>query len=255
MTAIPAEEAKSAARCHICGVLVDTLAAQCPAAHGVCSGCFSGYQYAFVRLGGLELACPEFDCGGQLKPNKHAKPETKQQWKVTLTALSSESAEYKELATMFEKQEGAGIRFVQLKGATIEKIFRIDNPGLAAVYEMCRERMARNPSGANEQRLFHGTSRAASGGIAREGFDLRRAGSKVGQAFGPGVYFGTCSAVSHAYTEEDSRKDRCMLVCRVLLGDCKKDSTAGPGLYVVNREQQILPTHVIYYAANDTPPT
>ena len=111
---------------------------------------------------------------------------------------------------------------------------------------------AANNVGANEQRLFHATTRAASGAIVREGFDAHRAGQAHWTALGAGIYVATTAAFSHGYSREDAAGLRAMFVCAVLLGDASGrdshgDGTIRPAQYAVHREQQVLPTHLIMY--------
>ena len=47
--------------------------------------------------------------------------------------------------------------------------------------------------------VFHGTAEANIHAICRDGLDPGRRGSAVGQAYGPGEYFGGDASVSHGY--------------------------------------------------------
>lgn len=229
--------------CCICGVLGRDLPASCTKKlHKVCKGCFGAYSLAFVRVG-ADSICPDFDCDGSIecKEDKKDNKNDAAPRPVKLITVKPSDVDYKKVSDIFMNT---------MKGyhAAVEKIFRIENDALRGIYEACRDRIKKQRGDANEQILFHGTSRAASGGIAREGFDLRRVGKAHGAVYGPGVYFATDAITSHGYTKEDTKHDRCMLLCSVIIGDSKKgDSYDGKSFFVVNREQQILPTHVIYY--------
>lgn len=59
----------------------------------------------------------------------------------------------------------------------------------------------------NEQFLFHGTRREAAQEIGGKGFDLERAGSKVGTMLGPGVYLTDASTKADEYTAEEETVD------------------------------------------------
>jgi len=51
----------------------------------------------------------------------------------------------------------------------------------------------------NEMLLFHGTNPNAAEGIARNDFDMERAGSAVGTMFGPGIYLAEHASKSDEY--------------------------------------------------------
>ena len=83
----------------------------------------------------------------------------------------------------------------------------------------------------NEYLLYHGTSFGKSNGIAQSGLDAQRGGQATGAMFGRGVYFAQNASKSDLYTTcsecatekfQDCRHpqgERCILVCRVLLGE------------------------------------
>jgi len=71
----------------------------------------------------------------------------------------------------------------------------------------------------NEVYLFHGTSLESAGGIARAGFRIDLAGSKVGAAYGRGAYFAERSTKSDEYAQPDAEGRCTMLLCRVCLGE------------------------------------
>ena len=151
-----------------------------------------------------------------------------------------------------------------LKREWVTDIFRVSNPPMQMLFEACKARMEKegrlvkkdkDPQvdvGANEQLCFHATARAAAGSIIRSGFDVSRAGSAFGTALGAGIYVSPFASFSHTYSCEDSSSKRCMILCRVLLGDTtgrdsRSDGHTMPSQYCVRREQQVLPQWVIYY--------
>jgi hypothetical protein len=158
----------------------------------------------------------------------------------------------------------------ELFGRTLDRkwitdLFRVINPSLQILFEACRARMQKEGRlvrttvdvnqkdvGANEALCWHATPRAAAGSIVRSGFDISKAGSATGTALGIGIYVSPFAAFSDGYSQEDSSSKRCMLLCRVLLGDTtgrdsRSDGSKNPSQYVVNREMQVLPSYVLYY--------
>jgi Poly(ADP-ribose) polymerase catalytic domain len=251
--------------CALCGEV--DAAGGCAGGHALCAPCVAVCGCVTEKLLGLSgtpLACPVPGCTEYIVAPA-AQPGARRA--ARLARLGAESAEYAEVHGAFS---------ATMKTATVCGIFRVENPALRAVYEACRERMdkegrlASDPRrtrvarkgaaapddprnvGANEKRLFHATTRAASGAIVREGFDAHRAGQAHGAALGPGIYVATDASFSHGYSSEDSVGMRAMFVCSVLLGDTsgrdsRSDGAARPAQYAVHREQQVLPTHVIHY--------
>jgi hypothetical protein len=165
-----------------------------------------------------------------------------------LEKLEPSDSDYKKISAKFQMT-------VKHK---ITDIFRISNPPLQILFESVAARMAkegrfidaskRKNVGANEQLLFHSTSRAAAGGIIREGFDIRRSGAAHGQVLGPGIYLSPNASTAHFYSAADSIAKRSMLVCRALLGDTGgRDSVMSGDEYCVSRECQVLPVWLIHY--------
>lgn len=192
---------------------------------------------------------------------------------TSTTTASTASGRLARLVPVVLDSDEAGTvveRFRQgLPEAQVRNLYRVENPALRAVYEACRQRMTRETRvvsgidvGANELTAFHATTRGASGGIVREGFDTHRAGKAHGTALGNGVYVATTSEFSHRYAREEQGAF-VVLYCTALAGDCTgRDSnraqvSSGKGpkdyQYVLHREQQVLPRYVIYYQNNRSP--
>lgn len=257
--------------CALCGEV--GAASGCTEGHALCAACVAACHRATEKVLGPwddPLRCPAGDCQGFVAAPSAALPPRRL---ARLVRLDAESAEHAEIREAF----GATMPTAVLCG-----IYRVENPALRAIYEACRERMNRegrqdggrsggrsgsrrreprgaapdDPKnvGANERRLFHATTRAASGAIVREGFDAHRAGQAHGAVLGAGIYVATNAAFSHAYSSEDAAGVRVMFVCSVLLGDTsgrdsRSDGAARPTQYAVHREQQVLPSWLIHYKA------
>lgn len=229
-------------RCVLCGG--QDLMAKCETGqHLVCPVCYRAYTRAFEKLEILDsCVCPEDGCGGRLIKTEAVVAQASG---ARLLLLKQSDAEHRTVAEKFGKT---------INPKCILSIYRVDNPPLKGIFEACKSRMEKETRyfegkdiGANEKLLFHATTRAACGGIVREGFDMRRGGQAHGQAHGPGAYFAADAYVSHGYSKLDGRSQRCMLLCRVLLGATGRDSKASGGIFVINREQQLLPTYMIIY--------
>lgn len=268
---ITAAAADTPRLCALCGEF--DAASGCAAGHIMCAPCVTACVRATEKLlGPMEIppVCPIGNCSEMLiAPSRYA---TKRRI-ARLTRLTFDDADYTDVLNAFGKTMDANL---------VSEIYRIDNPALRALHETCRERMNREGRvdrrppeavakvkaprrgkaaaaagvapddtknvGANERRLFHATTRFAAGAIIREGFDAHRAGQAHGTALGPGIYVATNASFSHMYSSEDSVGTRAMLVCNVLLGDTSgRDSNGGGDQFAVHREQQVLPTHLIYY--------
>lgn len=70
----------------------------------------------------------------------------------------------------------------------------------------------------NEHYLWHGTDATAAEGITDSCFDLKRAGTKYGALFGPGIYLAESCMKADEYVHADSRGWFPLLLCRVALG-------------------------------------
>lgn len=162
-------------------------------------------------------------------------------------------------------------RVKQTVALPLTRAFRVDNPALADVYEMCREDIRRQMGAPPEERImFHGTARPAAGSIARSGFDIRYAGKINGQALGRGIYFSSDpdEALRYAIQSPDIAGNVCLVVARVVVG--RRRVAGGDGrprrgggelqdrvsevvhsygsgsIVVIRREQQADPLYVLY---------
>jgi hypothetical protein len=131
----------------------------------------------------------------------------------------------------------------------------------------------------NEFFLWHGTKPALAKTLAQEGFDERVA--NLGGLYGAGSYFADAACKSNQYADEtNAQGERCMLYCRVTMGEAFKtdtlhtnarrapDNPSTPGRpydsifaekdvgnsgtqshneYVVFRSQQCYPEYIIWY--------
>lgn len=240
-----------AALCEICGAF--EVIACCEQSHWICRPCSVAYQRGYEKLCMTgRLTCPVIEC---LFPFVLGSTEVKPAPRLArMEKVPPSDPAYGMVVELFGKT---------LDRKWITDIFRVSNPPMQILFEACRSRMQKEGRligtgktqkdvGANERLLFHATPRAAAGGIVREGFDASRAGSAFGTALGPGIYVSPFASFSHGYSKTDSSDKRCMLLCRVLLGDdtgrdSKSDGATKPNQYVVRREQQILPHYIIYY--------
>lgn len=222
-------------------------ASACGAGHPICEACVRASELTAQKLSqltGMEFPalCPYADCEGVVKSTPRVAPQRL----ARLVKVETTNPEYASVADKFMES---------MKTSAIQSIYRVENPALKAVHEACRARMTKETRivhgkdvGANEKLVFHGTTREAAGSIIREGFDTHRAGSAHGTAYGAGIYVGTEARVSVTYCKPDSTGTATMFLCSALLGDTTgRDSQSGPNLFVVYREQQVLPLYIIYF--------
>lgn len=234
-------------RCALCGAF--EVSPCCEQSHWACVPCRVAYTRAFEKLGMTEkLVCPVIEC---LSPFILSPEEPKLRPRpARMDKVTSADPAYTMVLDLFGKT---------LKREWVTDIFRVSNPPMQMLFEACKARMEKegrlvkkDDVGANEQLLFHATARASAGAIVRSGFDVSRAGSAFGAALGIGIYVSPFATFSHCYSCEDSSSKRCMLLCRVLLGDTtgrdsRSDGMAAPNQYCVKREQQVFPQFVLYY--------
>jgi len=96
----------------------------------------------------------------------------------------------------------------------------------------------------NEHLLFHGTTMESVTRIAKQQFDIKRAGSADGAYHGKGIYFSDWSSKSHSYARREYSSDVrggifSMLLCRVVCG-----TMAGHGAHVSGKAG--MPPHSIH---------
>ncbi|XP_050401607.2 protein mono-ADP-ribosyltransferase PARP12-like [Patella vulgata] len=127
-----------------------------------------------------------------------------------MVQLEESSDEYEELSELFE----SGISLGRIK-----MIERIENGELWRAFCETKGVLGRKlKREVKDRRLFHGTDSKIVDAIARQGFDCRLAGTRVGALFGKGCYFSKTSEVSSHYCDTLGK----MFVARVLLGDYTK---------------------------------
>ena len=190
-----------------------------------------------------------------------------------MEGLPAGSAEWQEVNAFF--------RATAPDAATVLAIQRVENPLLRAEYEARRAAMDARAAagyglrGANEARLFHGTSAAAADGIVQQGFNRSFGFAAGAHAFGRGTYFARSAAYSAQprYSQPDAAGVQRVLVARVLVGDAcvgtqqdlvpprQRPCSAGPldlcdstvdredspNIYVTYRDNQQLPVHLILF--------
>jgi hypothetical protein len=243
-------EEETESQCGVCGAF--EVFQCCGLSHWICAPCRVAYTRAFEKLGISEkLVCPVIECMAPFilsseEPKMRPRP-------ARMEKVVSSDPTYKTVLDLFGKT---------LKREWVTDIFRVSNPPMQMLFEACKARMEKEGRlikkdrgiqvdvGANEQLCWHSTSRAASGSIVRSGFDVSRAGSAFGTALGIGIYVSPYASFSHGYSKEDSSSKRCMILCRVLLGDTTgRDSISDsvPNQYCIKREQQVLPQFVLHY--------
>lgn len=119
----------------------------------------------------------------------------------------------------------------------LEGLRRLDGcAAVARLLEPLKLPAAGGEPDLNEVLLFHGSTAAGVGAIARGGFDLQRGGEGTGKLFGIATYFSPNASKSDIYTEEQtSRLPRCaarkMFVARVALGESHRVLRGTPGAH------------------------
>ena len=234
--------------CAMCGEVSSSQS--CPSGHWICDPCLAVYLRAHELLACSTPVCPILDCLSPplARPDEAAAPPVRT---ARLVRLAKDCPGFGKVAKAFG---------LTLSAAKIESLFRVENSALRGVYLACKERMQKEGRlmgttkeknvGANEQWLFHATTRAASGSIVREGFDASRAGESHGTALGSGIYLTPDASFAHRYSSPDARGECVMFYCQALLGDTSgRDSKSGPSQFVVKREQQIFPAYRVHYSA------
>ena len=222
--------------CGLCGAPGPTGA--CAAGHAVCGACAAAITRTVEKILGdpnMPGFCPQPDCNEAISA---AGPAGRRQ-AARLVGLEAGGDEYAAAAAALGKTMPPTL--------AVQKVYRVENPALRAVYGACRERLG--GQGANEKTVFHATTREAAGAIVQEGFDAHRAGSAHGATLGPGIYVAATAMFSHGYSSPDSAGLRAMFVCQALVGADKRNSKTDLYLqqYVIFREQQVVPTHLVYY--------
>ena len=269
------------ADCDLCQDPMELAASQCTAdvAHLLCAKCTGAYNaaYQLYRDHSAVLLCPIClaplgdvtllaDTGQPYAVEMCADSTLKDfdEREINILEKSSDSAPKVSLRLlkMGDPVDEATIQIVAdlfnetLDATRIQKVFEVSNPAMLGMYLLCRDRMISIGREPNETMCFHATPRQNIGSIIRNGFDIRRSGSKHGQALGPGIYMASTAKFASRYGYNDLNNNNCMFVCRSLLGKSGKDTLddsrssggANPEQYVLRREQQVYPAYVVYYS-------
>ncbi|KGL88949.1 Poly [ADP-ribose] polymerase 12, partial [Charadrius vociferus] len=182
-------------------------------------------------------------------------------WGYKAVELSNTTSEYNTIKQLFQQT---------MKGYSVLKIQRIQNPSLWKVFQWQKEQMKRENGGkeVNEKLLFHGTQMSFMEAICHYNFDWRVCGSN-GTKYGNGSYFARDASYSHPYCQPEA-KTKVMFVARVLVGDYVKgneayvrpppksfgglqfydscvDDELNPSIFVVFEKHQIYPEYMIDY--------
>ena len=158
-----------------------------------------------------------------------------------------------------------------LKGTSILKIERVENPTLYKIYQNHKELMElKTQKKMEEKQLFHGTKTTCINNIIKEGFDPR---FNTRHVFGRGNYFASSPKLAHSYATPDSENVHKIVLATVLVGDSikfpggdgyspppKNDGTLYdsfvdredfPTLYVTFERPQSYPCYIITYIQNN----
>lgn len=157
--------------------------------------------------------------------------------KVGLSRLPDSGDEYLSVLTILGKF-----------GHNVEKIFRVDNPGLKAAFDMCAANFAFQGVQCESAWAFHATRRQATGSIVRSGFDASLAGKAHGTALGAGIYVATTPKYAHMYAKLDAKGKNCMFICKALPGGAHNSKAVGDQM-VLKREQQVRPVYLVHYSS------
>lgn len=220
--------------CSICGSF-DDKEFICSEGDLLCGTC----MFLVTRAAGSEVPCPRPECKGRMKvpdPPLDFIPK-----KI--------GGRLKKLDQKNDKVEYASVRSAFLKTMESVKkieIYRVINPELWSMFTLCRANLEKR-HGANVISSFHASTPTACGSITREGFDTSRSGSAHGTALGCGVYVADAASFSHGYSSVNVAKKRCMFYCLAALGVDGTNSKKSPGQYVLFRDCQVYPSHLIYY--------
>jgi poly [ADP-ribose] polymerase 10/14/15 len=104
----------------------------------------------------------------------------------------------------------------------IVKIECVQNVPRLQLYEThkCTIESRKQPNGANEERLFHGTDKDTMPKINSNSFNKRFCG-KNATAYGKGVYFAVDASysISDTYSRPDDQGNKYMYLARVVVGE------------------------------------
>ncbi|XP_014441975.1 protein mono-ADP-ribosyltransferase PARP12 [Tupaia chinensis] len=182
-------------------------------------------------------------------------------------ALSSSSAEYQKVSTLFH---------LTLPYYHIQKVERVQNLALWEVYQWQKGQMQKQNGGkeVDERQLFHGTSASFVDAICQQNFDWRVCGLH-GTSYGKGSYFARDAAYSHHYSKSDTQSHT-MFLARVLVGEFVRGSSSfvrppakvgqsntfydscvnsmsDPSIFVIFEKHQVYPEYLIQYSSSAHP--
>jgi poly [ADP-ribose] polymerase 10/14/15 len=120
---------------------------------------------------------------------------------------------------------------------TVIKVERVQNPKLWGPFAGMRQTMLERQGDSDSYErtcLFHGTAEDSVDKIVADGFNrifgFKEVNRNAMTKFGKGVYFAVNSKYSLDYTTPNTRGERHMFLCRVLVGE-----------YCLGREDQLTP--------------
>ncbi|XP_050414291.1 protein mono-ADP-ribosyltransferase PARP12 [Patella vulgata] len=181
-----------------------------------------------------------------------------------MVQLEESSDEYDEISEIFKSGFPSPVR-----SGRIKRIERIENGELWRAFCETKGALGRKlKREVEDRRLFHGTESKIVDAIARQGFDCRLAGTKIGALYGKGCYFGKTSKISSDYCDRLGK----MFVARVLLGDytnghtlftrpplkdpsnpCSDlydscvDNTIDPKIFILFNNNQVYPEYLVTF--------
>ncbi|ELT91498.1 hypothetical protein CAPTEDRAFT_222053 [Capitella teleta] len=192
--------------------------------------------------------------------------DTRNPQQAALVAISSEQAEFKDVAAHFTNSSD------NPKGTFVTEIFRIQNKDLwSRYYNMKVELHEELGDDYNEMILYHGVKNLFDVlSICNQNFDCQLS-SDLGNNRPDGAYFSARSELSHMHTAPDAQGHRYMFMATVLVGKyaqylrgltmpdpltleeegitygCVVDSMAQPSTYITYNDDQAYPMYLIQY--------
>jgi len=158
-----------------------------------------------------------------------------------------------------------------------KKLLRVRNVPLEMMFEACRSRFQQSSVPDEPELVFHATARQATGSIVKNGFNAAFSGSAHGEVYGKGIYCSPDLSTALRFAEADSENNVCVFICQALMGrqftpalpppkkaaggskqsagevsrpagTQKQFNSAKSGtIWVVKREQQIVPRYLAYF--------
>merc|ERR1711924_493544 len=121
----------------------------------------------------------------------------------------------------------------------------IDNLKTAGIFPYTCSGTYRLDVDAHEEFLFHGTNDSAAESITKGDFLVNLAGSHAGTLYGRGVYLAESVSKSDEYTQENTRGERCILVCRAALGYVNYTDEVAPNADILVKSCTEGPYHCV----------